>query len=123
MNTNLKEVNLKMGNIEWIGSNKIRYYLGINSYGMIFEEIYITMKNDKPIFTKVIYAHSKNSKRIELLRVVYTLEEFSELIASINTMFSTYEKEYHSSKAKMISLITSMKGILEALENEVNKDE
>ncbi|MEM3714982.1 MAG: hypothetical protein QW128_06205 [Thermoprotei archaeon] len=110
-----------MNHIEWLGSNRIRYYLGINSYGMLFEEIYIIMKNNKPIFTKIIYAHNKHNSKIELLRTTYTLEEFSELIASINTIFSIYEKEYQSSKVRMISLISSIRGLLEALENEVSK--
>ncbi|MGB9730058.1 MAG: hypothetical protein ACP5GU_04905 [Thermoprotei archaeon] len=111
-----------MSNIEWLGSNRIRYYLGISSYGILFEEIYITMKNNKPTFTKIIYAHNKHNTKIELARTTYTLEEFSELITSINTMLSIYEKEYQSSKAKVISLISSIRGLLEALENEVNKN-
>ncbi len=110
-----------MVHLEWLGPNKIRYYLGINSYGMIFEEIYSITKNNKPIFVKVIYTHSKYSTKRELMRSVYTMEEFSELISSINTMLLISKNDEASRKARILSFIASIKGLLEALENEVIK--
>jgi hypothetical protein len=112
-----------MSHIEWLGPNKIRNYLGVNSYGIVFEEIYVTNKDDEFFFTKTIYAHNKYNTRKELVKTTYTLEEFSELASSINTILSISKNNQHPKKARILSFIISIKGLLEALENEVNKNE
>lgn len=112
-----------MSHIEWLGPYRIRHYLGVNSYGMIFEEIYTTEKNGRFLFTKIIYAHNKYNIRKELSKTTYTLEEFSELVSSINTMISISKNNDQFKKARILSLITSIKGLLEALESEVNRNE
>jgi len=112
-----------MSRIEWLGPFRIRHYLGVNSYGMIFEEICIIEKNGKFLFTKTIYTHNKYNTRRELLKTTYTFEEFSELASSINTMLSISKNNHQFKKARIISLITSIRGLLEALEGEVNRNE